>query len=126
MIRFFLLLACWLSCIFCSALGFPAPKPKDPPTNAELIVGIWEVVIMDGKAPPRAWFIEFSREGSFHGFSRPGCNNCSDGQYEIDEAKLVVKPDKGSQVFHIKSITAKKLTLQDAKNVAEIAELRKK
>ncbi len=34
-----------VTCSFCcsTANGFPAPTPKEPPTHAELIVGVWVV-----------------------------------------------------------------------------------
>jgi hypothetical protein len=116
-------LAC---CVYSQAAnGFPSPK-RDPPTNAELIVGIWEIVLFDGKAPPEAMFVEFAADGSFRRFSIPGSGDWKNGQYEVAGITLIGTSDSRSEQFHIKSITAKKLILHDAKNVAEIAELRKR
>ena len=106
--RFALLLAC----LFCgsTAFGFPAPKPAQPPTHADLIVGVWEVTKKRGKIPEHPFFVEFRAEGTAHRFERPGGDGTEEiVYYSIVENDLVV-PEKSAGEISEKKYPIEKLT----------------
>jgi len=113
MIRFAALLACCLFCQITHGVAAPNAKPKDPPTNSELIVGVWEVTKDNGKPLKSPVFWEFCANGTMRAFGRPGSKLNEHRFYSVIDNKLKLiskEPGETDLIWSIQILTEKNMT----------------
>ena len=106
----------FLALAFCTSLahGFPAPKPKEAPTNAE--VGQWELVRVDGKHPLKLFLWEFTKDGRWRIFGAPGTGMIGGGMpYKIEKSALILHDTELS----IHCLNSEKLVVDTGNGVLE-------
>jgi hypothetical protein len=108
MSRYAALLACCLFCPF--AHSHPAPQRETPPSNEELIIGLWEQKDYGVSAdPPVFW--EFRKDGTFRRFSSPGSGEPDNCSFSIVDNRIQINVDDHFGP-RIETLTNKKMILR--------------
>lgn len=88
-----------------------APAPRAKKTTAELLVGTWRVVELNGRKVPKGWVYRFTfeRDGRLHTFAEdePGRPRSRSGTYSIEGTKLrfQITTEEGHRVDGVGTIT---------------------
>lgn len=92
--------------------AYPVPRPKEPPSQEELIIGIWEMNA-DRDALEKPTYFTFTADGRL----LKGRNGTSLGEcrYHVSGGKLILRRDKepifGGTEFPLRLLTGRRLVL---------------
>lgn len=109
-----------------------APVPKDPPKNADRVVGVWKIVKSDTPTPEgRQAEVEFTADGKLElRVEFAGGRTVRKGTYKVegDKIKYELSTDNGvrGETLVIKSIAADDMVTEDPDGKKETFERVKK